>query len=123
MWKLKTSAEETDYWSTGFDRDRNRRKQELTNNKNNNGTFYVRIMLKDALDIVEYQEETSYGLGYKLTLTRNKDDAVMHKPGAIAHTIIKNESIHWYKPHYTHSISQRGSLSQQILSKTHTELR
>ena len=31
--------------------------------------------------------------------------------------------IHWYVPHYTPSIQQRGILSNQILSRTPTELR
>ena len=34
MYKLKTSSKDSDDFSTGFDRDRNRRQQQLTNNKN-----------------------------------------------------------------------------------------
>ena len=33
-------------------------------------------MLKDVFGFAELQEKATCGLGYKLTLTRNKDDAV-----------------------------------------------
>ena len=41
-------------------------------------------MLKDVFGFAEQQEEATYGLGYKLTLTRNKDDAVLDKAAGIA---------------------------------------
>ena len=49
MYKLITSARNTDDLSIGFDRDRERRKRELTNNKNIKGKYHVTIMLKDFL--------------------------------------------------------------------------
>ena len=80
-------------------------------------------MLQDVFGFAECQEKATYGLGYKLTLTRNKDDAVIDKAGGIAEARIKIDYIHWYVPHYTPSIQQQSNLSKQILSKTPTELR
>ena len=80
-------------------------------------------MLKDVLGFVEQQEKASYGFSYKLTITRNKDDAVLYKAAGIADARNKNDFIHWYVPHYTPSIQQQGILSKQFLSKTPTELR
>ena len=34
-------------------------------------------MLKDLFGSAEHQERTTYGLGYQLTLTRKKDEAVL----------------------------------------------
>ena len=68
-------------------------------------------------------KKATYGLGYKLALTRNKDDSVIDKAGANAEARTKIDHIHWYVPHYTPSIQQQSNLSKQILSKTPTELR
>ena len=73
MYKLITSARNTDDLSIGFDRDRERRKGELTNNKNIKGKYQVTMMLKDIFGFAEHQEKGTFGLGYKLTLTRNSD--------------------------------------------------
>ena len=80
-------------------------------------------MLKDIFGFAEHQEKATYGLGIKLTLTRNKDEAVIDKAAGIADARIKIDHIHWFVAHYTPSIQQRGILSEQILSKTPTELR
>ena len=80
-------------------------------------------MLKDVFGCAECQEKATDGLGYKLTLTRNKDKAVIDKVAAIADARIKIDHNHWYIPHYTPSISQQNILSKQILNKTPTELR
>ena len=71
MYKLITSAKDFDDLSIGFDRDRNRRQRKLTNNKNVKGKYHLRIMLKDIFGFAEHHEKVTYGLGYKLTLTRN----------------------------------------------------
>ena len=84
MDKLITSCENSDDLSFGFDRSPNRRKHELALNKSVKGEFHLRIMLKDVLGFVEHQEKATYGLGYKLTLTRNKDEAVIDKNAGIA---------------------------------------
>ena len=48
MHKLITNAKDSDDVSFGFDRSRDRRRQELFNNKNVGGNFHVRNMLKDV---------------------------------------------------------------------------
>ena len=123
MYKLITSIRANDDLSIGIDRDRDKRRDELTNNKNLEGKYHLRIMLQDIFRFAENQEEATYGLGYKLTLTRKKDDAVIDKAAGIADARVKIDHIHWYVPHYTPSIQQQGILSKQILSKTPTELR
>ena len=123
MYKLITSSKDSNDLSIGFDNSRNRRRDELAQNKNIKGKFHVKIMLKDVFGFAECQEKATYGLGYKLTLTRNKDDVVMDKAGGIAEARIRIDHIHWYVPHYTPSIQQQSNLSKQILSKTPTELR
>ena len=49
MYKLLTSSKGSDDLSIGFDRDRNRRQRELTNNKTQKGKYHVRIYLKMSL--------------------------------------------------------------------------
>ena len=80
-------------------------------------------MLKDVFGFAEHQEKATYGLGYKLTLTRNKDEAVIDKVAGIAEARIKIDHIHWYVPHYTTSMSQQAVMSKQTLNKTPSELR
>ena len=123
MYKLITSSKNSDDLSIGFDRSRNRRRDELALNKNIKSKNHLKIMLKDVFGFAEHQEKGTYGLGYTLTLTRNKDDAVIDKVNGIADARIKIDHIHWYIPHYTPSIQQQSTLSKQILNKTPTELR
>ena len=122
MYKLLTSSRGSDDLSIGFDRDRGRRQRELTNNKNIKGKYHVRIYLKDIFGFTEYQEKATYGLGYKLTMTRNSDNAVLNKDNAINVGKIKINAIEWYVPHYTPSIQQQPILSKQILHKTPTQI-
>ena len=42
--------------SIGFDRDQNRRREELTNNRNIKSKYNVRIMLKDIFGFLEHQK-------------------------------------------------------------------
>ena len=51
------------YLSIGFDRNPNRRKDELSVNKSVKGKYDVRIMLKDIFGFAEHQEKATYGLG------------------------------------------------------------
>ena len=122
MYKLLTSSKGSDDLSFGFDRDRNRRQRELTNNKTQKGKYHVRIYLKDVFGFAEYQEKSTYRLGYKLTLTRNTDNAVLNKDNAINNGRIEINAIEWYVPHYTPSMQQQSILSKQILNKTPTEI-
>ena len=123
MNKLLTSSKDSHDFSRGFYRSRNRRRYELARNKNVKGNYHLRVMLKDVFGFTEHQEKATYGLGYKLTLTRNKDDAVIDKAGGIADGRIKIDHIHWYEPHYNPSIRQQSILANQKLSKIPTELR
>ena len=123
MYKLKNSSRGSDDLSIGFHRDHSVRRAELTNNEMVKGKYHLRIMLKDVFGFAECQEKATYGLGYKLNLTRNKDEAVIDKVDGIAEAGIKIDHIHCYVPHYTPFIQKQGILSKQILSKTPTELR
>ena len=123
MYKLLTSSKGSDDLSIGFDRDRNRRQRELTNNKAQKGKYHVRIYLKDVFGFAEYQDKGTYGLGYKLTLTRNTDNVVSNKDNAINIGRIKIDAIEWYVPHYTPSMQQQAILSKQIINKTPTEIK
>ena len=123
MYKPKTSSKNSDDLSIGFDRNRNNRRDALTNNKNVKGKSHVRIMLKDVLGFVKYQEKATYGLGYKLTLTGKQDDAGIDKVGGIADARIKIYHIQWYLPHYNPSMQQQSITFKQILNKTPTELK
>ena len=122
LYKLLTSSKGSDDLSIGFDRDRTRRRNELTNNKNIKGKYHVRIYLKDIFGYAEYQQKATYGLGYKLTLTRNTDNAVLNKTNAINNGKVKSNAIEWYVPHYTPSVQQQSILSKQILNKTPTQI-
>ena len=123
MYKLLTSSKRSDDLSIGFHRDRGVRRSEMTNNKNVKGNYHLRIMLRDVFGLVEGQEKATYGLGYKLTLTRNKDDVAFNKIATVADARIKIDHIHWIVPLSTPSVQQQSVLSNQILSKTTTELR
>ena len=122
MYKLLTSSKVSDDLSICFDRDRNRRQRELTNNKPQKGKYHVRIYLKDVFGFAEYQEKATYGLGYKLTMTRNSDNAVLKKGNAINNAKIKINAIEWYVLHYTPSMQQQSILSKQIINKTPTQI-
>ena len=123
MYKLITSSKDSNDLSIGFDNSRNRRRDELALNKNIKDKYHVKIMLKHVFGFAEHQEKATFGLGYKLTLTRNKDDSVIDKANGIADARVKIDHIHWYVPHYTPSITQQGLMSKQTLNKTPTELR
>ena len=105
MYKLITTSKGCDDFSIGFDRDRTRRRNELTNNKNIKGKYHVRIYLKDVFGFAEHQEKATYGLGYKLTLTRNNDYGVLNKANATPDGKVIINAIEWYIPHYTASMS------------------
>ena len=109
--------------SIGFDRDRRRRQQELTNNKHIGGIYHVRILPKVVFGFAEHRVNATYALCYKLTSNRNKDHAVIDKAPGIADARLRIDHIHWSVLHYTPSFPQQGFLSRQILSKTPTELR
>ena len=108
MYKLINSAKEYDDLSIGFHRDRDVRQLEVTNIKNTKGKYHVRVYSKDVFGFAEHQEKATYGLGYKLTLTRSNDNAVLNKDNAINIGKYKNNSIEMYVAQYTPSISQKN---------------
>ena len=122
MYKLLSSSRESDVLSIGFDRSRDRRKRELTNNKNVEGKYHVRIYLRDIFGFSEYQEIATYGLGYILSLTGNTDNAVLNKDNAVNNGKIKINASEWYVPHYTPSLDEYTKLMTQIKIKTPTNL-
>ena len=114
MYKLITSAQNTDDLSKGFDRDGGRRQRELTNNNNTKGKHHVTVLLKDFFGFLLHQGKGTYGLGYKLTLTRHSGNAVLNKGNAINNAKIKIRTIDWYVPDYTPPPSQEKILISQI---------
>ena len=122
MYKLLTSSKGSDDLSICFDRNRERRKQELTKNKNIKGKYHLRIYLKDIFSFSEYQETGTYGLSYKLTMTRNTDSSVLNKANTINNAKVKISSLEWYVPHYNPSLEEYNKLQVQIKQKTPTNL-
>ena len=78
--------------------------------------------MKDIFGFAEYQEKGTYGLGYKLTLTRKTDNAVLNKDNAVNNARIKINALEWYVPHYTSSLDEYTKLQTQITIKTPTNL-
>ena len=67
-------------------------------------------MLDDIIGFCENQLKTTCGLGYRLTSSRNSDNAVINKGNAINNAKIKNYSIDWHVKNYTPSIEQQRML-------------
>ena len=106
MYKLLSSSSGSDDLSIGFDRSRVKRKRELTNTKNIKGIFHLTIYLRDVFGFANHQEVATYGLGYKLVMKRDSDNAVIKKDNAVNNAKIKNNSLGWYVPHYTSSLEE-----------------
>ena len=117
MYKFITSSKDTVDLSIGFDRNRDRRKKELTNNKNIKGKYHVRIMLKDIFGFAEHQQKDTHGLGYKLALTRNNDSAVLNKGDATNDAKIKINSIEWLVSQYIPGVKEQIIIMDQIVKK------
>ena len=121
MYKLLTSTKSTSQFMYGFEESLSVRRQELTNNKNEKGTFFVRIKLKDLFGFAD-QEKITYGLGYTLTLKRNNNnDAILRSVGVDAAKVVIKD-IGWYIPHFTPSLENQQLVMDQILNKDPTEL-
>ena len=80
-------------------------------------------MLKVIFCFALLQKKCTYGLGYKLTLTRKGDTAVLNKDTATINAKIKINSIDWYVPHFTPNLPQQNILMKEIVNKIPTELR
>ena len=114
MYKLLTSSKDSDDSSNGFDRDRGRRKRELSNNKSIKGKYHIRIYLKDIFGFAGYQEKGIYGLGYNLTLTRKTDNAVLNNAAATIIATVEINSLDSYVPHYSPNLEDYNKLMNQI---------
>ena len=62
MYKLLSSSKESGDLSIGFDSSRDRKKRELTNNKNIKGKYHLRIYLRDIFGFAKHLETATYGL-------------------------------------------------------------
>ena len=56
MYKLITSRKDSDDLSIGFDRSRNKRRDELALDKNIKGKYHLKILLKDIFGFAEHQK-------------------------------------------------------------------
>ena len=60
IYKLISSARGSDDSSIGFDRSRDRRKQEFTNNKKIKGKYHLSIYLRDVFGFRQWQEKQQW---------------------------------------------------------------
>ena len=94
---------------------------ELTNNKKEKGTFFVKIKLTDLFGFAD-QEKITYGLGYNLCLKRNNNNDAIIRTGAADEAKINIKDIGWYIPHYSPRMENQQLVMDQILNKEPTEL-
>ena len=110
MSRLQTSAEDTDDLFIGIGRDRVKRHPELTYDKNIKVIYHVKFMLRYVFfGFAEHQEKGTYGLGYKLTKTRNIDNSVLNKANATNNAKIKINSTECFLPHCTSGMEQQDN--------------
>ena len=121
MYKLLTSSQQTSQWMYGFEESTTIRRQEVTNNKTEKGTFFVRIKLKDVFGFAD-QEKVTYGLGYTLTLKRNNSKDVIIRGAGVDVAKVNVKDISWYIPHYVANLENQQLVLNQILNKDPTEL-
>ena len=121
MYKLLTSNQQTSQLMYGFEKSQATRRQELTNNKTEKGTFFVRIKLTDIFGFAD-QEKITYRLGYTLTLKRNNNNDSIIRDNGVDAAKINIKDISWYIPHYTPSMENQQLVMDQILDKYPTEL-
>ena len=95
--------------------------KELTNNKTEKGTFFVRIRLSDIFGFAD-QEKITYGMGYTLTLKRNNNNDPIIRDNGVDAAKINIKDISWHIPHYTPSMENQQLVMDQILDKDPTEL-
>ena len=121
MYKLLTSNQQTSQLMYGFEESQATRRQELTTNKTEKGTFFVRIKLKDLFGFAD-QEKITYGLGYSLTLKRNNNNDSIIRDNGVDAAKINKKDISWYIPHYVPSLENQQLKMDQILDKDPTEV-
>ena len=119
--KFLTSGSQTSQLLYGFEESTTIRRQELTNNKTEKGTFFVRKKLNDLFGFAD-QEKITYGLGYTLTLKRNTNNDAILRGNAVDAANIDIKDISWYIPHYVPSLENQQLVMDQLLNKDPTEL-
>ena len=122
MNKLLPSSRGSNDLSIGFDRDRDKRRLERNINKNKKRKLSCQNVFKRYIWNCTTPKKDTYGLGCKLTWTRNTDNAVLNKGNAINIGKLKSNAMEWYVPHYTPSLDQYRVLMKQPLDKTPTQL-
>ena len=94
MCNLLTSTQQKSQLMYGFEESQATRRQELTTNKTEKGTFFVRMKLTDIFGFAD-QEKIIHGLGYTLTLKRNNiNDVIIRANGVDAAKIVVKD-ISW----------------------------
>ena len=121
MHKLLTSNQQTSQLMYGFEESQATRRLELTTNKTEKGTFFVRIKLRDLFGFAD-QEKITYGLGYSLTVKRNNNNDPFFRDNGVDAAKIDIKDISWYIPHYTPSMENQQLVMDQILDKDPTEI-
>ena len=120
-YKLLTSSQQTSQLMYGIEESTTIRRKELTNNKTEKGTFFVRIKLRYLFGFAD-QEKITYGLGYTLTLNRNSNNDVVFRTNGVDAAKIDIKEIAWYIPHYVPSMENQQLVLNQILNIYSTEL-
>ena len=82
----------------GFEESAAIRRQELTNNKTEKGTFFVSIKLIDSFGFADHKKVIS-GLGYTLTLKRNNNNDPIIRTAEVDAAKIVIKDIGWHIPH------------------------
>ena len=121
MYKLLTSTQQTSQIMYGFEESIAMRRQELTTNKTEKGTFFVRIKSTDIFGFAD-QEKITFGLSYTLTLKRNNNNDPIVRDNGVDAAEIDIKDISWYIPHYFPSMENQQLVLYQILNKDPTEL-
>ena len=121
MYKLLTCSQQTSQLMYGFEESTAIRRQELTNNKTEKGTFFVRIKLKHLFGFAD-QDKITDGLGYTLTLKRNTNNDVIIRGGGVDAAKVVVKDINWYIPHYVPNLENQQLVLNQVLNKDPTEL-
>ena len=118
---LLTSTYQTSQLLYGFEESTTIRRQELTNNKTEKRTFFVRIKLKDFFGFAD-QEKITDGLGYTLTSKRNTNNDVVFRTNGVDAAKVVVKDISWYISHYVPNSENQQLVMDQILNKDPTEL-
>ena len=101
----------------------------MNNNETTKCSYHFRIFLKDIFGFAKHLGNCSYGLGYRLTLQRPRDNHVLsHLRGAtdaanlaLAGRVIIDDII-FCVPHHAPNTSNQNLMLGHIESKAATEL-